>query len=287
MIGWLLAATLVLAQESGDPTADAEPPRTAEPAPAEAPPAAPAPADSPPDRANIEVIVYEEMRVEQARQQVYSDLQDAGYSEFVRKEDKAIFRHPDPWKGEVHVHDDGWMRVKRQKVQMEGREMPWAEKNSPLAWAGCVVWLPLCVRPAGQTTAKRKYRDHEDRVVRWAQEDVNEWGERIADLAVMRKVEGLPARLEALWAEGTPIDGEGPALATPAERRAHLMQYWGSRTDTVWGEQVRASVESFCRGVVQHSEHPFTEAEIEAFNRTLPEHVRPFSLERPPVADGE
>lgn len=230
-----------------------------------------------PDAA-IEVIVFEEMLVEKAKQQVYTDLQEAGYTEMVRKDDKAIFRHPEPYKGEVHVYDDGWMRVKRQKIQVEGREMPWAEKNSPLAWAGCILWSPLCIRPAGQTVGSKKFRSAEDRVVRWAQGDVNAWGDRIADLSVKRKTDVLPNQLEALWAEGTPIEREGESLATPAERRHELMRYWASRTDTPWGEQVRASVEAFCRGVVQHSEHPFTQAEIDQFNATLPEHVRRFDL---------
>ena len=146
--------------------------------------------------APTEVDVYGRLLVEQAKAEVYSDLLDAGYTERVRKDDVAIFRHPDPWKGEVHVHDDGWMRVKRQAIQIEGREMPWAKRNSPLAWAGCVVWMPLCVRPAGQTIAKRKYQDYEARVVQHVQPDVVVWGDRIADVAVYERVELLPERLE-------------------------------------------------------------------------------------------
>ncbi|MEZ4241152.1 MAG: hypothetical protein R3F59_34330 [Myxococcota bacterium] len=33
----------------------------------------------------------------------------------------------------------------------------------------------------------------------------------------------------------------------------------------MWGDTVRAAVEAFCRGEVQHSDHPFTAAEIAAF----------------------
>ena len=80
--------------------------------------------DEPP--AAIEVIVYGELLVQQAKEEVYHDLQEAGYTEVVSKDDKVIFRHPDPWKGEVHVYDDGWMKVRRQRLQVEGREMPWA-----------------------------------------------------------------------------------------------------------------------------------------------------------------
>ena len=247
---------------------------------------APEPASPEPD-ASIEVVVFEELLVEQAKQKVYSDLREAGYTEMVRKDDKAIFRHPVPYKGEVHVHDDGWIRVKRQRIQVEGREMPWAEKNTPLAWAGCIIWSPLCVRPAGQTLAKSKFRSQEDRIVRWAQGDVQAWGDRIADLAVRRKVDELPQAMEALWTDGQPLFREAERLETHAERRSELLRYWGDRTESEWGERIRQAIESFCRGVVQQSDHPFTEKEIDAFNAALPEGARPFSLTRPVVAEGD
>ena len=64
-----------------------------------------------------------------------------------------------------------------------------------------------------------------------------------------------------------------------AERRAALLDFWDSRTDTEWGEVIRGGVESFCRGVVQHSDTPFTPEEIAAFNK--PNRAsRPFRLER-------
>ena len=77
-----------------------------------------------------------------------------------------------------------------------------------------------------------------------------------------------------------------PGTPSPANRsrRAALMAYWGSRTDTAWGERVRQAVEAFCRGVVQHSEHPFTDEEIAAFNAGRPDSP-PFDLERKPIAE--
>jgi hypothetical protein len=217
--------------------------------------------------------------VEQAKNEVYADLTDAGYTEYTRKEDKAVFRHPDPWKGEVHVYDDGWLRIKRQKLQLEGREMPWADANSPVAWAGCVIWLPLCVRPGGQTLGRRKFSAHESQVADQVQPDVQEWGERIADLSVSRKVKTVPDRLLALWDEGTPLDSSDVLLVGASARRAAILAYWGSRTDTIWGEQVRRSIESFCRGVIQDSDAPFTQAEIDAFNAQS-DAAREFDLKR-------
>jgi len=226
--------------------------------------------------------VYDDLLVEQARAKVTNQLMDDGYDEVVRKDDYTIYRHELPYMGEVRVYDDGWMMVKRQKLQIEGREMPWAKKNSPLAWAGCVVWMPLCVRPAGQTLSKRRFRGTETEVVHGTQPGVAVWSERIADQATHKAVEQLPQELQALWDVGTPLVSDHP-LPSYAERRHELLLYWDSRTDTPWGEMVRASVESFCRGVVQHDDAPFTAAEIAEFNQGRTAY-REFTLQRQPVA---
>ena len=236
MIRWAVCAWLALlmapalAQED-PPSEDPSPTQESDGDTAEVP----GPADGEPETesgvvdrrgdAPTEVDVYGRLLVEQAKAEVYSDLLDAGYTERVRKDDVAIFRHPDPWKGEVHIHDDGWMRVKRQAIQIEGREMPWAKRNSPLAWAGCVVWMPLCVRPAGQTIAKRKYQDYEARVVQHVQPDVVVWGDRIADVAVYERVELLPERLEALWQDGVPLTGGPDAEPLPTVEARKAVSY--------------------------------------------------------------
>jgi len=231
--------------------------------------------------AAIEVVVYGEMLVEQARQQLEKDLAEAGYKKGKVKDDRVIYRHDSVWKGEVHVYDDGWYRTKRQKVKFEAIEVPWAEKGSPLAVAGCVIYSPMCFRPGGALIGQRKFRSHETRVVQHINHDAEEWAERISDLAVDRKVEHLPARLEDLWANGTPLEiGGGEPIETMGARRQAIFEFWDSRTDTPWGEVVRRAVEAFCRGVVQHSEDPFTDAEIAAFNDRR-HAIRPFSLEKP------
>ena len=85
---------------------------------------------------------------------------------------------------------------------------------------------------------------------------VGEWQDALADRAHAEQLEGLPDRLQRLWDTGVPLEGDG-ALATHAERRDALYAYWESRTETRWGEDVRALVAGFVRGVVQDSEHPF------------------------------
>ena len=227
-----------------------------------------------------EITVYAEERVQRARSAVEEQIGRMGYEEEVtRVGDRTVYRHASPWKGEVVLHDDGWTIVRRQPLRVEGRKMPWTKANTPVAWAGCFLYPWFCVRTGGTLIGRNKWRAVEGRTVEGMQPQVRNWGERIADLATARKVSDLPERLEALWTEGVPLDGGAERIDAMAERRAALLRFWGTRTDTVWGEQVRRAVASFCRGVVQDSDHPFTAEEVDAFNATRPGEA-PFDLRR-------
>ncbi len=233
-------------------------------------------AQEPADDADVEVIVYGQLLVDQAREQLVQDLAEAGYDQVKVKGDWVIYRHASVWRGEVHVHEDGWYRTKRQKVKFQAIEMPWAEAGSPLAVAGCVLYSPLCFRPGGALVGARKFSAQETRVVDHIHEDAEAWADRVSDLATERTIEALPDRLEALWLEGTPLDG-GDILPTAQARRRALFSFWDTRTNTPWGDAVRRSVEAFCRAVVQSSDTPFTYEEIAAFNAGR-RAIRPFSL---------
>ncbi len=221
-----------------------------------------------PEAPSREVVVYGELLVEQARQALVEELRADGYTRVVEKEDRVIYRHPEAWKGQVVLYDDGWTYVKRQPLNAVAPEMPWADANSPLAVAGCVVYPWLCVRAGGLTAGQRKWRGRETREAQSIADASRVLSERTADLAVDRTIDDLPARLEALWGQGKPLEGEGD-LATVAERKAALLSYWGTRTDTVWGREVQDAIEAFVRGVVQHSDAPFTEAEIAGFDSNV------------------
>ena len=173
-----------------------------------------------------EVIVYGELRVEQARQAVVDQLTDLGFDHQVLDQgDHVVYRHRSPWHGEVVLYDDGWMKVKRQPLRVEGAEVPWAKLNSPLAWAGCLIYPWACLRVNGALVSTRKWRGSESRTVASLQPDVEVWGDRIADLAVDRKVGDLPEHLAILWTEGIGLSGE--PLPTYRQRRAALLDYLG------------------------------------------------------------
>lgn len=258
MIAWVVGLA-----RADDPPAPEPPPAPVEPEPAPEPVAEPEVSET--------LVVYGELQVEQARQVIEQDLAALGFTdEVTRLADRTVYRSAAAWEGEVVLFDDGWMQVKRQPLRVEGRPMPWAKLDSPGAWLGCFVWPWLCVRTSGATIGHRKWLGQEGRTVEALHADVETWGDRIADLATDRTVASLGPRLDALWDHGVPLADDGPALRTAAERRAALLEFYATRTDTVWGEQVRDAVGGFCRAVVQHGDDPFTEEELARFAASHP-----------------
>ena len=226
-----------------------------------------------------EIIVHGDLEVERARRELIRSLRSEGYTDLEDRGDYLLLRHPEPWKGEIRIHDDGWVRMKRQPVRVVAPEMPWAEQGSPLAWAGCVIYPWLCLRPGGALVGKRKFTGQKVRTLGSIEEDASVLADRVADRNTEQTVNELPERLETLWNEGVPLQGEGH-LATHAERRRAILEFWDSRTDTVWGDRVRLAVEAFLRAEVQSSEHALSEAEVAAFNAQR-SCTRPLDLRSP------
>jgi hypothetical protein len=251
---------LALAQEPTEP-APAEPTTTTESRPVDGKP--------------MEIIVYGEVLVDRARDQLMETAKDQGYAREIRRDGFTILRHDDPWKGEIRLYDDGRVEVHRQPVRFEP---PFARKT-PLAWLTCVV-VPLCIRPNGQLVSPRKFHAQERRALEAIEPDAVVYNDRIADWATDRKADQTGAHLADLWTSGKPIDGDVVLESFEARRQA-ILAYWDSRTDSEWGDQIRARIESFIRGEVQQGEHPFTVAEIDAFNanhrstRVFPDVTRP------------
>ena len=213
-------------------------------------------AEVPPEPVVEEVVVYADHRVVIAKDRIIQSLRAHGFTQRIERDDVTILRHGSPWRGEVHLHDDGRFDLRRQPVRVEGREMPWASRNSAGAWAGCLLWPYLCVRPAGQLYSRRRHQGGQDQTMGVLDDNVEEWQEALADRAHGEQLEALPERLQSLWDEGIALGSDGH-LSTYPERRDALYDYWASRTETRWGEDVRALVVGFVRSVVQDSPHPF------------------------------
>lgn len=209
--------------------------------------------------ASDRIIVYGDREIDPERDALEKRLMDKGYDKVIGKDGYTIFRHDESWKGEFRVYDDGWVRYKRQPVQFR------PNKNNALGWASCALLFP-CLRSGGQTLSQRKWQGVRRRALQDADTLGRKWADRVADRSVDRRVERLPDQLEALWDEGVPLVDGAPKLPDVESRKAAILDHWESRTDTVWGDRVRAVIELFIRAEVQTSPWPFTDEEIRAFN---------------------
>jgi hypothetical protein len=214
-----------------------------------------------------EIIVYDDVAAEFARQAVVERLGEIGYSERIERNGYVIYRHPDNWRGDVRLYDEGYVRIRRQPVQIE----PIIGKpGTPLGTASCVLLLPLCARLGGQTVGRRKLQAQKTGIAQFLDPEMDVWGDRIADREVGSRIAMLPDDLEKLWFEGVALEGGEDAVAVvgPDDKKAMMLAFWDSRTNTVWGNRVRLTVEGFIRAIVQNSDTPFTGEELTAFNAT-------------------
>lgn len=225
----------------------------------------PAVAQSATEPPSEDIIIYGQPLVEQARETVIRDLQDQGFTDEVDRGDYLLLRNVAAWKGEVRIYDDGWVQMRRQPPQLTSADVPWAEKGSPLAWASCAI-VPLnCLKLGGWMLSHRKWTSVEARTLGAIDSEVDAYADRLADATTDAQVNALPARLEGLWLRGEPLTGSGVAVTVDA-RKAALLAFWDSRTDTPWGDRVREAVEAFLRAEIQSGPNAFSTSELDAFN---------------------
>lgn len=208
-----------------------------------------------------ETVIVEDA-VRRARDAVIQELTDLGYERRVDRDGRVVLKHRDTWKGKVVLYDDGYIQHRRQGVRII--EGPAKELPKGTRWLPCVIVPTACVR-TGLTVGKRKLDAQRQRTLRAIEPELLELGDRLADASVAEVLMVLPGRLEALWNEGVPLAGSA-RLSTYRARRAALLDYWESRTETDWGNQIRDAIESFVNGVVQVSDHPFSSREVDRFN---------------------
>lgn len=215
--------------------------------------------DPPPPERDPDIVVVGDRLIDPERIALEKQLLAQGFQRVLRKDGYTVFRHDEAWRGEFRVHDDGWVRFKRQPVQFR------PGRDTAIGWMSCALLFP-CVQAGGQTIAGRKWRGVRRRQTEAAEPFVDRWSDRVADRSVDRVVNDLPDRLTVLWRDGVPLEPTDPPLLTVEDRKRALLAFWESRTDTVWGDRVRAVVEIFIRAEVQPGPDRFAPDEIAAFN---------------------
>ena len=219
-----------------------------------------------------EVIVSE--RVEAARQAVIDELVNLGFDRVKDQGDRVVLKHSTTWKGKILLYDDGYLRHRRQGLRVV--EGPAVGLPDGTRWLPCII-VPTACFEFGATVSDAKFSAVEARTLAEIEPELRTLGDRLADAALAANLEALPEGLEALWADGDPLVPGEQTLETYRERRAAILAFWESRTETPWGEAIRGATESFVRGVVQPSDHPFTAAEVARFNEQT-SASRPFEV---------
>ncbi len=94
-------------------------------------------------------------------------------------------------------------------------------------------------------------------------------------------VTALPDRLDALWLDGVPLEGDAP-LQTLAARRRAMLDHWATRADTEEGDVIRSLIADYFEGVVQGSDAPLTADEIGAAEALAARPLFPVADVAPP-----
>ncbi|MCB9758417.1 MAG: hypothetical protein H6739_01120 [Alphaproteobacteria bacterium] len=216
---------------------------------------------------DLEIMVFGESDVIQARQEVEQRLLDMGYTKGRRRGDRTVYVNEVNYKPKVIVHDDGWMYMRRQPPRIEAPEIDaWFSDVPVVKWMPCLVVPTACVRVGGWVISPRKYAHHKEFVVEGTKDEMRAYADAIAGLALNERIyEELPGQLDLIWYGGIhPADAR--PLSTFAERRAVILELWESRADNIYGDAVREAIELYIAYEVQASEHPFTEEEIRRVN---------------------
>ena len=213
------------------------------------------------DEVDEEVVVVGDGSAAAWREALDTEILELGYREGIRRGDHVVYRAEDPWKPRIVVYDAGYAVFEREPPHVG----PMA--NGPWGTLGSAVCIPpiVCAYFNGWAVSKRRYMGVRDRHTDAIAEELRGWREAVADEAFQWRLDyEIPQALEALWRDGTPLQAGEPALATPEARRAAVLDFWATRTDTESGRIVQEVVEAWLASVVQPSEWPVTEAEADA-----------------------
>ena len=99
------------------------------------------------------------------------------------------------------------------------RDGPWLPPSlpgseRPVGVFLCLVAPHACINARGQTVSKRKFMGQKVRTLDDLRPQVEAYSEAVADHHTDQTVASLPTRLEALWAEGVPLDSSGYVLSS-------------------------------------------------------------------------
>ncbi|TVQ94434.1 MAG: hypothetical protein EA397_01835 [Deltaproteobacteria bacterium] len=229
-----------------------------------------------------EVTVWGTAAIRQARDRLVLRMISAGWDPKSRKEDGTIvFKGPESWMGAAMISPDGMLEFRRSYVSV-GRQydVPLPPGAQSAARDRSLLNDPSSGRVGGITgpASKRKLRGVRQELQREVEDDLRHMRRVLSETVLQERLSALPDKLDRLWREGLALKGTEP-LATHADRRAAVIDYWASRPDSRDGRMTQRVVSDWAGQVVQNSPHPFTPEEIE-YARTQRPDLPPLVQER-------
>lgn len=112
--------------------------------------------------------------------------------------------------------------------------------------------------------SKKKLHRSRREVREWVQPEISSLQAAIADRAQRDRVELLLVALDDLWLHGVPLFEDGPPIHHLPARRAAVLNYWATRTESDGGRAMQRVVSDWPIEVVQRSDTPLTDDEIAA-----------------------
>lgn len=240
----------------------------------------------------LEITVWGDAAIADARRRVVSSMSEVGYQVAKRKKDGiVVFKPPANYLGRAYLTPDGELRF-GQKVfggfgsnsdpsgsqamlppQEGGRPTGTERPNGKVPPPGPVYTGESQTGPGTEPLtgtsgvgmsimpSSRKSKSYQAQVLRQVNPALRAYRQVIRDTAMQQVLQALPGRLDALWAQGTPLDG-GPTLTSYAQKREAVLAYWATRPATPEGQAVCLVVEEWLVEVVQRSTHPLQPGEI-------------------------
>ena len=222
------------------------------------------------------VVVWGEPAIRQARSAIVRQMEELGYKAIDKPGGRVLFKPPRRWLGRVWL-EEGELRFLRPVVAWrtaEGVEWPTVDdapfERTPAGTAtsggtaAAAGAASLWVLPS-----QRLLRPERERVERATADEREVYQETVRETAFRGRLMDLPDRLDALWADGTPLQ-PGTSLPDAAARKAAVLDHWATRADTREGDLVARAVAAWIRNTLQDTPDAVTPEEASAAEAASP-----------------
>ncbi len=211
----------------------------------------------------MEVVVWGELAIDRARDELVKEIQALGYTLARRDGDAVVLKPPRAWMGKVRVSADGTLDFGRPLIGVGTLpDEAWVDDprhgtddlRTPEVEAGAGVTLT-------GPPSKAKLDTVRARVLQETREERANLRAVMARTQIEAIADGVPARLDATWTAGEPLEPGAPILASADERRAAILEFWATRAETPEGRRVLDAVDAWI-GQVLWPAAPPTEEEL-------------------------